>query len=905
VPVLDKLSNLGEGRKLKNLEALAQLVNTFEPEVEDLSDEELRATTGEMRQRVAAGESLDDLLPEAFATVREAARRTIGQRHFDVQLMGGAALHQGNIAEMKTGEGKTLVSTLPGYLNALSGNGVHVVTVNDYLAKRDSEWMGGIYRFLGLDVGLIQATMSPAQRRPAYAADITYGTNNEFGFDYLRDNMAMRIEDCVQRGYNFAIVDEVDSILIDEARTPLIISGMVRDSAKWYVTFARVAPRLVRDEDYEVEESKYQIAITEQGVAKVEEILGVENLYDHSNTTLVHHLQNSLRAKELYKRDVAYVVQHGEVKIVDEFTGRVLEGRRYSEGLHQAIEAKEGVKIKEENQTLATVTIQNYFKMYDKLAGMTGTAKTQLTEFEETYKISVVEIPTNRPNVRSDEQDLIYKGEEAKWNAVVEDLKERHETGQPILVGTVSIEKSELLSGLMNRRGIAHNVLNAKNHEKEAIIVAQAGRKGAVTVATNMAGRGVDILLGGNPEFLARQEMAARDWDNDRYLLFDMDEEERAAYEAEYEPIFMKLKDQTDAEHDEVVALGGLFVLGTERHESRRIDNQLRGRSGRQGDPGLSRFYLSLEDDLMRMFASDRVASIMQRLKWPDDEPIEAKMVSKAVENAQKQIEELNYERRKNVLKYDEVMNGQREAIYGERRKILEGQDLRDESVGFVEDLVGDVVASQCPTDVFPEEWDLESLFTALLEIYPVQVTQQQAQEAGSTEELIELFTADAVARYEDKERAVTSSVMRELERVVLLNITDTKWREHLYEMDYLQEGIHLRALAQQDPITAYRREAYDMFQALTDSIQADFVRYIYRVEFVQQDEQQARQQAPQPTRLHDNRAEVEQAGGQRSSSGGRGAATATQAVSDKVPRNAPCPCGSGKKYKKCHGATV
>ena len=746
MPVLDKLGNIGEGRKLKNLESIAQLVNTFEPEVEDLSDEELRAKTAELKQRAGNGESLDDLLPEAFASVREAARRTIGQRHFDVQLMGGGALHQGNIAEMKTGEGKTLVSTLPGYLNALAGKGVHIVTVNDYLAKRDSEWMGGIYRFLGLDVGLIQATMSPAQRRPAYGADITYGTNNEFGFDYLRDNMAMRFEDCVQRGYNYAIVDEVDSILIDEARTPLIISGMVRDSAKWYVTFARVAPRLKRDEDYEVEEAKYQIAITEQGVAKVEEILGVENLYDHANTTLVHHLQNSLRAKELYKRDVAYVVQSGEVKIVDEFTGRVLEGRRYSEGLHQAIEAKEGVKIKEENQTLATVTIQNYFKMYDKLAGMTGTAKTQLTEFEETYKISVVEIPTNRPNVRRDEQDLIYKGEDAKWDAVVEDLKERNEAGQPILVGTVSIEKSELLSGLMNRRGIPHNVLNAKNHEKEALIVAQAGRKGAVTVATNMAGRGVDILLGGNPEYLARQEMAARDWDNDRYLLFEMDEEERAAYEAEYEPIFAKFKAQTDAEHDEVVELGGLFVLGTERHESRRIDNQLRGRSGRQGDPGESRFYLSLGDDLMRMFASDRVASIMQRLKWPDDEPIEAKMVSKAVENAQKQIEELNYERRKNVLKYDEVMNGQREAIYGERRKILEGQDLREESVGFVEDLVADVVEAQCPPDVFPEEWDLDGLFTALLEIYPVQVAREQAQEAASTEELVDLFVEDALA---------------------------------------------------------------------------------------------------------------------------------------------------------------
>ncbi len=904
--VLDKFSNIGEGRKLKNLESTAKLVNTFEPEIEDLTDDELRAKTPELTQRAANGESLDDLLPEAFAITREAARRTIGQRHFDVQLMGGAALHQGNIAEMKTGEGKTLVSTLPGYLNAMSGEGVHLVTVNDYLAKRDSEWMGGIYRFLGLEVGLIQATMSPAQRRPAYAADITYGTNNEFGFDYLRDNMAMRLTETVQRGHNFAIVDEVDSILIDEARTPLIISGMVRDSAKWYVTFARVAPRLKRDEDYEVEESKYQIAITEQGVSKVEEILGVENLYDHANTTLVHHLQNSLRAKELYKRDVAYVVTGGEVKIVDEFTGRVLEGRRYSEGLHQAIEAKEGVKIKEENQTLATVTIQNYFKMYDKLSGMTGTAKTQLTEFEETYKISVVEIPTNRPNVRDDEQDLIYKGEEAKWNAVAEDLKERHESGQPILVGTVSIEKSELLSDLMNRRGIPHNVLNAKNHEKEAVIVAQAGRKGSVTVATNMAGRGVDILLGGNPEYLARQEMAARDWDNDAYLLFEMPDEDRARYEAEYEPILSKFKAQTDAEHDEVVEHGGLFVLGTERHESRRIDNQLRGRSGRQGDPGESRFYLSLEDDLMRMFASDRVASIMARLKWPDDEPIEAKMVSKAVENAQKQIEELNYERRKNVLKYDEVMNGQREAIYGERRKILEGQDLREESVGFVEDLVTEVVDSHCPADVFPEEWDLGALLTALLEIYPAQVTEEQARQATSTDELVELFVGDAMARYEEKEHVVTPEVMRELERVVLLNITDTKWREHLYEMDYLQEGIHLRALAQQDPITAYRREAYDMFQGLTGSIRSDFVRYIYRVEFVRHDEEQARQQAPQPSLVQDNRAEVEEAGGQRAAGGaGPGTANANQAVSEKVPRNAPCPCGSGKKYKKCHGATV
>ena len=895
--VLDKISNMGEGRKLKNLTALAKLVNTFEPETEDLTDDELRAKTPEFRQRAANGESLDDMLPEAFAVVREASRRVNGQRHFDVQLMGGAALHQGNIAEMKTGEGKTLVSTLPGYLNAMSDKGVHVVTVNDYLAKRDSEWMGGIYRFLGLNVGLIQATMTPQQRTPAYAADITYGTNNEFGFDYLRDNMAMRLEECVQRGYNFAIVDEVDSILIDEARTPLIISGQVADSAKWYVTFARIAPRLKRDEDYEVEESKYQVAITEEGVDKVEEILGIENLYDHANTTLVHHLQNSLRAKELYKRDVAYVVTDGEVKIVDEFTGRVLEGRRYSEGLHQAIEAKEGVKIKEENQTLATITIQNYFKMYDKLSGMTGTAKTQLTEFEETYKISVVEMPTNRPNVRNDEQDLIFKSETAKWNAVADDIIERNEAGQPVLVGTVSIEKSEVLSTVLNRRGVQHNVLNAKNHEKEAVTVAQAGRKGGVTVATNMAGRGVDILLGGNPEYLARQEMAARGFDNDAYLLFELDEDERAAYEAEYEPIFAKLRSQTDAEHDEVVGFGGLYVLGTERHESRRIDNQLRGRAGRQGDPGESRFYLSLEDDLMRMFASDKVASIMERLKWPDDEAIEAKMVSRAVENAQKQIEELNYERRKNVLKYDEVMNGQREAIYGERRTILEGQDIDEQVKGFVEDVVRSTVSSLVPGDVFPEEWDLDALYTALLEIYPVQITKEQAAEAADSAELEEMFVEDALAMYEAKEANVTPPVMRELERVVLLNITDTKWREHLYEMDYLQEGIHLRALAQKDPITEYRREAYDMFQDLTASIQADFVRYIYRVEFVNKEDQ-----APQPKRMQDNRAEVEQAGGVAAPTG---TANANQAVSDKTPRNAPCPCGSGKKYKKCHGAVV
>ena len=889
---LEKFANIGEGRKLKHLESLAKLVNTFEPEVEDLTHDEMLGQTVELRRRADNGESLDDLLPEAFALVREAAQRTIGQRHFDVQLMGGAGLHQGNIAEMKTGEGKTLVSTLPGYLNALGGGGVHIVTTNDYLAKRDSEWMGGIYRYLGIRVGLIQGSMTPQERRPAYAADVTYGTNNEFGFDYLRDNMSMQIADCVQRGHEFAIVDEVDSILIDEARTPLIISGMVADSAKWYLTFAKIAPRLTRDEDYEVDESKLQVAVTEPGVAKVEEILGIENLYEHVNTPLVHHLQNSLRAKELYKRDVAYVVTQGEVKIVDEFTGRVLEGRRYSEGLHQAIEAKEGVRVKEENQTLATITIQNYFKMYEKLAGMTGTAKTQLTEFEETYKLGVIEIPTNRPNIRDDEGDLIYKSEEAKWNAVADDIIERNKVGQPVLVGTVSIEKSEVLAGVLNRRGVQHSVLNAKNHEKEAVVVAQAGRKGAVTVATNMAGRGVDILLGGNPEFLARIEMTGRGFDNDRYLLFEMDDEERAAYEAEYEPIFTKYKAQTDAEHEEVVAVGGLYVLGTERHESRRIDNQLRGRSGRQGDPGESLFYLSLEDDLMRMFASDRVASIMERFKWPEDEPIKAKMVSKAVENAQRQIEELNYERRKNVLKYDDVMNAQREAIYGERRRLLEGQDFREQALEMVEEVVVDVVATYCPPDVFPEDWDLDALMTGLNEIFPTDSEKKDLADVRDVAELQALFTEEALSAYEAKEAAVTPQVMRDLERVVLLNITDTKWREHLYEMDYLQEGIHLRSYAQKDPLTEYRREAFDMFEELTQSIRADFVRYIYRVEFVQPEAQQAR-----PQRVHDNRAEVE--------SQGREQAGVQQAVSDKTPRNAPCPCGSGKKYKKCHGAVV
>jgi preprotein translocase subunit SecA len=898
--VIEKLGSVGEGRKVRKLHDYVGLVNTYEPEFEDLTDAELAHRIAEIRTEVdETGEGMEDALPQVFALVREAAKRTIGQRHFDVQIMGGVVLHQGNIAEMKTGEGKTLVSTLPVALNALTGKGVHVVTVNDYLAKRDSEWMGPIFRMLGLSVGLIQTTMSPEERRPAYAADITYGTNNEFGFDYLRDNMAMRSDDMVQRGHNFGIVDEVDSILIDEARTPLIISGMVADSAKWYQTFARMAPRLKRDTDYEIDEMKRTIAVMEEGVDRVEKELGIDNLYEHVNTPLVHHLQNAIRAKELYKRDVDYIVTQGEVKIVDEFTGRVLEGRRYSEGLHQAIEAKEGVRVKEENQTLATITIQNYFRMYDKLGGMTGTARTQAREFEEVYKLSVVEIPTNRPMVRADQQDLVYKSEDAKWKAVTDDIAGKYEKGQPVLVGTVSIEKSEKLSGYLNRRGVPHHVLNAKQHEREAYIVAQAGRKGSVTVATNMAGRGVDILLGGNPEYLARQEMAAREWDNDRYLLFEMDPEERSEYEAEYRPILEKFKRQTDSEHDEVVELGGLYVLGTERHESRRIDNQLRGRSGRQGDPGESRFYLSLGDDLMRLFASDRIGRIMDRLKWPDDEPITAKMVTRAIETAQKNVEEHNFEIRKNVLKYDEVMNTQRKVIYEERRKILEGRDLKDEALEMVEEVVGRVVPTFVSPDVYPEEWDLDGLITNLSSIYPVRVTKGQLEEFHDAPEVQAAVVEDAVQAYEAKEQELgvdppgsDQLILRDLERWVLLSIIDNKWREHLYEMDYLQEGIGLRGYGGRDPLVEYQREGYDMFNEMKDAIRDEFVRYIYRVQLVRQDEP-AR---PRPQR-------VLQSHGDETSSGAAGGAA--MSISDKVPRNAPCPCGSGKKYKKCHGLSA
>ncbi|MGH2699530.1 MAG: preprotein translocase subunit SecA [Actinomycetota bacterium] len=905
--LFQKLLTAGEGKKLKALEAVVPVVNSHEEDVEALSDDELRGKTVEFRSRLDRGEDLDDLMGEAFAVTREAAQRAIGQRHFDVQLMGGAALHYGWIAEMKTGEGKTLTSTLAVYLNALSGEGMHLVTVNDYLVKRDSEWMGQIYRYLGLKTGLIQNSMPPEERRESYAADVTYGTNNEMGFDYLRDNMVTTKDRLVQRGHHYAIVDEVDSILIDEARTPLIISGAVQESQKLYTQFARISPRLTRDVHYEIDEKKRTIAISEEGISKVEEILGVENLYDHVNVDMVHHLEQSIRSKELYKRDVEYVVEHGEVKIVDEFTGRILPGRRYSEGLHQAIEAKEGVRIKEENQTLATITLQNYFRMYDKLAGMTGTALTEAAEFNHIYGLRVATIPTNLPMIRDDEQDLIYKTADSKWSAVADDLKERHEKGQPVLIGTVSVEKSEILSRILSKRGVPHSVLNAKNHEKEAAIVAQAGRLGAVTVATNMAGRGVDIVLGGNPEGMAQQEMTARGWDVDAYMLDEYSDDDRTAYEAEFAPLFEKFRKQTTAEREEVLKAGGLYVLGTERHDSRRIDNQLRGRSGRQGDPGESRFYLSLEDDLMRLFASDRIAGVMERLKIPDDIPIEAKMVSKAIERAQTQVESMNFEIRKNVLKYDEVMDKQRKVIYGERRSILEGEDFRDTALELVGDVVEGIVAENTNPDVPSDDWDWDQLFAGEREIWPSELTPDDFDtDRADYEEVLERFLTDAQEAYAKREEEIGSEQMRNIERLVLLNVIDNRWREHLYEMDYLQEGIGLRAMAQKDPLVEYQREGFDMFGGMQEAIKVDFARYMFHVETVRRSEQR------QPARMRQERRQVPiTAGGgagaeadeEQGTAQGTEEAKFVQARSEKIPRNAPCPCGSGKKYKQCHGA--
>jgi len=824
--VIDKILRAGEGKILRQLSAIAAQVNALEDEFRAMSDDELRGQTDEFRARLAKGQSLDDLMPEAFATVREAARRILGQRHFDVQLMGGAALHLGNIAEMKTGEGKTLVATLPVYLNALAGDGVHVVTVNDYLARYHADWMGRVYHFLGMTVGTVVPSMTPDQRREAYAADITYGTNNEFGFDYLRDNMADDIENCVQRGHVYAIVDEVDSILIDEARTPLIISGPTEEEVEWYGTFARIVGNMSINEHYEVDEKKRTIAVTEEGIDRVEKELGIDNLYDAVNTPLISFLNNAIKAKELFRIDKDYVVIEGNVLIVDEHTGRILDGRRYNEGLHQAIEAKEGVTIREEYQTLATITLQNYFRLYDKLGGMTGTAMTEASEFDKIYKLGVVPIPTNQPVARIDQPDLVYRTEAAKFDAVVEDIADRHATGQPILVGTTSVAKSELLSKLLRKRGVVHEVLNAKQHEREAAIVAMAGHKGAVTVATNMAGRGTDIMLGGSVEFLADQELRKQGLDpND-----DSD-----AYEAAWPATLERIEKQVAAEKEEVAAAGGLAVIGTERHESRRIDNQLRGRSGRQGDPGESQFYLSLEDDLMRLFKADWVNWVLQTMKIPDDVPIENKRVTGAIASAQAQVEAQNFESRKNILKYDDVMSRQREVIYAERRRVLEGEDLQ----AWVTSMIGEVIGAYVSgaTDGFPEEWDLDQLWTALRTLYPVSLSvagveaEAGGREALSREHLQELVLNDALSAYAQREEELGSPIMRELERRIVLSVLDRKWREHLYEMDYLREGIGLRAYSQRDPLVEYQREGFDLFGAMMDGIAEESVGYLFNLE--------------------------------------------------------------------------
>ncbi|MBS44768.1 MAG: preprotein translocase subunit SecA [Nocardioides sp.] len=935
MPVLDKLLRIGEGKILRQLESVAKAVNAVEDDFVAMSDEELRGMTDEFRKRYADGETLDAMMPEAFAVVREAAKRVIGQRHYDVQLMGGAALHLGNIAEMKTGEGKTLVSTLPAYLNAIAGEGVHVVTVNDYLAKYHAEWMGRIHHFLGLTTGVILPSMRPDERREAYACDITYATNNELGFDYLRDNMASSIEECVQRGHFFAVVDEVDSILIDEARTPLIISGPTQDEVKWYGEFSRIVAKMTIDEDYEVDEKKRTISVLEPGITKVEDHLGIENLYESANTPLISFLNNAIKAKELFRNDKEYVVMNGEVLIVDEHTGRILSGRRYNDGLHQAIEAKEGVTVREEYQTLASVTLQNYFRLYKTLSGMTGTAMTEASEFDKIYKLGVVPIPTNEAVQRKDQPDLVYRTEEAKYDAVVEDIAERHEQGQPVLIGTVSVEKSEYLSQKLVKAGVKHTVLNAKQHDDEAKVVALAGHKGAVTVATNMAGRGTDIMLGGSVDFLADAELRAKGLDP---------VEAPEDYDAAWPETVERIKKQVKAEHDEVKDLGGLYVIGTERHESRRIDNQLRGRSGRQGDPGESRFYLSLQDELMRLFKSDWVDRVLQVLKIPDDVPIENKRVTNAIANAQGQVESQNFESRKNVLKYDDVMDRQRQVIYAERREVLEGANLEEQVRSFLDDVVAGGVRNRLGE--FGEEWDLEQLWTDLKQFWPVSLSHEElAEEAGGQanidrEELVAALQKDAQQAYDAREAEVGDEVMRELERRVVLSVLDRKWREHLYEMDYLREGIYLRAYSQRDPLVEYQREGFDMFQAMMEGIKEETVGFLFNLDVQVEDDDEGvvfegedeveddePMRRPVPSTDTPRAAPQIRAKGLEakkpqqltySSPGEPGSedeevevaapkgVTVTKDSDDPyatVGRNEKCPCGSGKKFKQCHGA--
>ena len=967
VAVLDKVLRMGEGRQIRKLQGVAKATNAFEDQISAMSDEELKAQTPKFKQRLENGESLDSLMPEAFATVREVSKRTLGQRHFDVQLMGGAALHWGNIAEMKTGEGKTLVATLPSYLNALEGKGVHVVTVNDYLASYQSELMGRIFRFLGMSVGCIITDQRPTERRKQYQADITYGTNNEFGFDYLRDNMAWDKDELVQRGHHFAIVDEVDSILIDEARTPLIISGPAEgDVTRWYRQFAKLVPKLTRDEDYEVDEKKKVVGILDPGITKVEDYLGIDNLYEPANTALIGYLNNAIKAKELFLRDRDYVVQNGEVLIVDEHTGRLLKGRRYNEGLHQAIEAKEGVEVKAENQTFATITLQNYFRMYDKLAGMTGTAETEAAEFMNTYKLGVLPIPTNKPMIRKDQDDLIYRSKKEKLAAIVRDVAKRHAKGQPILLGTASVESSEVVSSLLDVAGIDHQVLNAKQHAREAAVVAVAGRKGAVTVATNMAGRGTDIMLGGNVEFLADQKLKEQGYSSD-----DTPEE----YEKRWPKMLDSVKEQVKDEHEEVVKLGGLYVLGTERHESRRIDNQLRGRSGRQGDPGESRFYLSLEDDLMRLFNTGMVAQLMSK-SLPEGQPIDKKSVSKGVRNAQKSVESRNYEIRKNVLKYDDVMNKQRQVIYGERQAVLKGEDIHEDILRFISETITSYIRGAQKGSDKPEDWDADGLWKALASVYPVSLDQDETMDSleglkgdKAVKALADKLVEDADSIYQQREDELGEKGSRQLERQVVLSVLDSKWREHLYEMDYLKDGIGLRGMGQRDPLVEYQREGYQMYNSMIDAIKEQTVQLLFNVDLKQiaasqENERRAREerkeneesqsepvnyQAPEEPDAEDETTDIDEtaeehdegapAGSIQEDSEEDASEDATdegapapvgpapishaegkvpankrpKAVEDHspwsdgrtfpgTPRNAPCPCGSGRKYKMCHG---
>ncbi len=870
VAILKKIFGTKNERELKRIWPMVEHINSLEPQMVALTDSQMKDKTAEFRKRLELGETLDDLLPEAFAVVREVSKRVLKMRHFDVQLLGAIVLHEGKIAEMKTGEGKTLVATLPVYLNALEGKGVHVVTVNDYLARRDARWMGPIYNFLGLNVGIIVHGLTDEQRQTAYSADITYGTNNEFGFDYLRDNMKYDISQYVQRELNYAIVDEVDSILIDEARTPLIISGPSEESTDKYYKINKITPRLQKDIDYTVDEKAKTVILTDEGNIRVERLLGAGNLYDPSNIELVHHVLQSLKAYTLFKRDVDYVVKDGEVIIVDEFTGRLMPGRRWSDGLHQAIEAKEGVRIASENQTLATITFQNYFRMYNKLAGMTGTADTEAEEFGKIYNLDVVVIPTNKSMVREDYPDTIYKSEKGKFNAVLREIEELHKKGQPVLVGTISIEKSELLSHMLKKKGIPHSVLNAKYHEKEAEIIAQAGRSSAVTIATNMAGRGTDIILGGNHEGIAREFLK----DKKNYT------------EEDWKHAIKKAEEICRKDREKVVSLSGLHILGTERHEARRIDNQLRGRSGRQGDPGSSRFYLSLEDDLMRIFGSDRISGLMNRLGMEEDIPIENKMVSRAIENAQKRVEAHNFDIRKHLLEYDDVMNKQRTEIYAFRREILRGEDLKDRIYDMVGDTVDELLSIYCPEEKHPEEWDMKGLKDALYGIFSIAST----ADASDITSLRESLISETKTAYENKEAEMGSDIMRYFEKVIVLQVVDAQWKDHLLAMDHLKEGIGLRGYGQRDPLTEYKKEAFDMFADMTGRISTEVLSRLFKIQIKK--EEGIRREPTRPQHLNCNRGDGSEA--QQPITKGK-----------KVGRNDPCPCGSGKKYKKCCGVNV